>query len=303
MPMVDSAQEVHTVVVVGAGTMGHGIAQVCAMAGCETRLVDVSKAQVEAGIEKIRRNLDKGVEKGKVEDSVRKTALANLLGSTELEKALHGADLLIEAVPERMELKQKVFKLADEVMPPGAVLATNTSSLKVTEIAAVTKRPDRVVGLHFFNPVHIMRLVEVIRTDKTSEGVVEFARAFSGRLGKSAIVARDVPGFATSRLGIVIGNEAMRMLEQGVASAEDIDTAMKLGYGHPMGPFELSDLVGLDVRLEITEYLHKEIGGDQFKPPELLKKLVAEGRLGKKTGAGFYEYPQGKKETAAAKAK
>lgn len=287
--MVD-ASDVRTVVVVGAGTMGHGIAQVCAMAGCGTRLVDVSKSAVENGIEQVKKNLAKGVEKGKVKDEDRKRALANLQGDTDLEKALHGAELMIEAVPERMDLKKQVFQTADRVMPEGAVLATNTSSLKVKEIAAATKRPGHVLGLHFFNPVHIMKLVEVVRTQETKAEVVDFASSFAERLGKSAVVVRDVPGFATSRLGIVIGNEAMRMLEQNVASAKDIDTAMKLGYGHPMGPFELSDLVGLDVRLEITEYLHKELGGDQFKAPELLKRLVAEGRLGKKSGAGFYEY-------------
>jgi 3-hydroxybutyryl-CoA dehydrogenase len=288
--MVEKASDVEVVVVVGAGTMGHGIAQVCAMAGCQTRLVDVSKEQLEKGIAAVKANLDKGVERGKVDDAVRKGALANLQGSTELEKALHGAQLMIEAVPERMDLKRKVFQTADELMEEGAVLATNTSSLKVTQIAKATKRPGRVVGLHFFNPVHIMRLVEVIRTDETVEAVVEFAKGFSERLGKTAIVARDVPGFATSRLGIVIGNEAMRMVEEGVASPQDIDTAMKLGYGHPMGPFELSDLVGLDVRLEITKYLQEELGGDQFKPPQVLERLVKEGRLGKKSGAGFYEY-------------
>jgi 3-hydroxybutyryl-CoA dehydrogenase len=288
--MVEKASDVEVVVVVGAGTMGHGIAQVCAMAGCQTRLVDVSKEQLEKGIAAVKANLDKGVERGKVDDAVRKGTLANLQGSTELEKALHGAQLMIEAVPERMDLKRKVFQTADELMEEGAVLATNTSSLKVTQIAKATKRPGRVVGLHFFNPVHIMRLVEVIRTDETAEAVVEFAKGFSERLGKTAIVARDVPGFATSRLGIVIGNEAMRMVEEGVASPQDIDTAMKLGYGHPMGPFELSDLVGLDVRLEITKYLQEELGGDQFKPPQVLERLVKEGRLGKKSGAGFYEY-------------
>lgn len=284
------ASDVRTVVVVGAGTMGHGIAQVCAMAGCETRLVDVSKSAVENGIAQVQKNLEKGVEKGKVKDEDRKRCLSNLQGETDLEKALHGAELMIEAVPERMDLKKQVFQTADRVMPKDAVLATNTSSLKVTEIAAATSRASHVIGLHFFNPVHIMKLVEVVRTDETSGEVVDFGSDFAQRLGKAAVVVRDVPGFATSRLGIVIGNEAMRMLEQGVASAKDIDTAMKLGYGHPMGPFELSDLVGLDVRLEITDYLHKELGGDQFKAPELLKKLVAEERLGKKSGAGFFEY-------------
>ncbi len=288
--MVESARRIETVVVVGAGTMGHGIAQVCAMAGCQTRLVDVSKEQLEKAIQHVRDNLDKGVEKGKVEDSVRKRALANLQGDTDLEKALHGAHMMIEAVPERMELKKKVFQTADAVLPEGAVLATNTSSLKVTQIASATDRPGHVVGLHFFNPVHIMRLVEVIRTEATEPEVVDLAVAFGERLGKSAIVVKDVPGFATSRLGIVLGNEAMRMLEQGVASAEDIDTALRLGYGHPMGPFELSDLVGLDVRLEISQYLHEELGGEQYAPPDVLKRLVADGRLGKKSGAGFYEY-------------
>lgn len=270
--------------------MGHGIAQVCAMAGCSVRLVDVADAAVQRGLDAIRKNLDKGVDRGKVTDGARKAALANLIGSSDLDGALHGADLAVEAVPEVMDLKKRIFKRLDEGAGPEAILATNTSSLSVSEIAAATGRPERVIGMHFFNPVHIMRLLELIEGEKTDAEVVKRARAFAERIGKTPIVAQDRPGFATSRLGIVLGNEAMRMLEEGVASAEDIDTAMKLGYGHPMGPFELSDLVGLDVRLEVSDYLHRELGGAHYAAPEILKRLVAEGKLGRKSGEGFYRY-------------
>lgn len=288
--MAKKAEGIEKVVVVGAGTMGHGIAQVCAMAGCSVRLVDVEASAVQRGLDAVRKNLDKGVEKGKVTDDARKAALANLVGTTDLEKAAHDADLVIEAVPEIMDLKKRIFRTLDASAPRDAILASNTSSLSVTAIQEASDRPERVLGMHFFNPVHIMRLLELIQGDRTSDDVVETARAFGERIGKVPIVAQDRPGFATSRLGIVIGNEAMRMLEEGVASAEDIDTAMKLGYGHPMGPFELSDLVGLDVRLEVSEYLHRELGGVHYAPPGILSRLVKEGKLGRKSGEGFYKY-------------
>lgn len=288
--MVIGPDEIQTVVVVGAGTMGHGIAQVCAMAGCQTRLVDVNEEAVSRGLAAIEGHLAKGVEKGKVDPEQAKAARANLVGLTDLAKAAHGADLAIEAVPEIMDLKKKVFRTLDEALPEHAILGTNTSSLSITDIAAATDRPESVVGLHFFNPVHIMKLLEIIKGDKTDDAVVATARGFGERIGKVPIVAADMPGFATSRLGIVLGNEAMRMLEQGVASAKDIDTAMKLGYGHPMGPFELSDLVGLDVRMEVSEYLQREIGGEHYGAPDILKRLVKEGKLGRKTGEGFYKY-------------
>lgn len=274
-------------VVIGAGTMGHGIAQVCAMAGVRTTLVDLERAIVDKALEKVKANLDKGVEKGKVSEEERAKALALLDGGTSIDLA-KDADLVVEAVPEKMALKKELFEKLDGLSPEGAVLASNTSSLSITEIASATKRPAQVIGLHFFNPVHIMKLLEIVRGAETSEDTVHRALAFAEALGKTPVVVNDAPGFATSRLGITLGNEAMRMVEEGVASPADIDTAMKLGYGHPMGPLALTDLVGLDVRLSITEALFEEIGTDGFRPPRILRKLVRAGHLGKKTGAGFY---------------
>jgi 3-hydroxybutyryl-CoA dehydrogenase len=284
--------ELKHAVVVGAGTMGHGIAQVLCQAGHPTTLVDLNADVLAAGRKKIEENLALGVKKGKVTEAARDAALAHLSTST-TTAALSSAQLFIEAIPERMELKKQLFAEADRLMPEGAMLASNTSSLSITEIAAATKRPDRVVGLHFFNPVHIMKLLEIVRGPLTSGDTVDEAKELAARLGKTAIVVNDAPGFATSRLGICLGNEAMRMLEEGVASAADIDQAMKLGYGHPMGPLALSDLVGLDVRCAISEGLFTELGTDGFRPPRLLKRLVKLGHLGKKSGRGFYVWENG----------
>jgi 3-hydroxybutyryl-CoA dehydrogenase len=279
---------IETAVVVGAGTMGHGIAQVLAMAGIRTTLVDVKADFVERGLAKVRANLDGGVSKGKVAADVRDRAVAALSGGTELV----AADLLIEAIPEDPALKRALFEKADAIFPPGALLASNTSSLSITDIAAATKRPGDVVGLHFFNPVHIMKLLEIVRGRATSEASIDRSRALGERIGKTCIVVNDSPGFATSRLGVALGLEATRMLEEGVASAADIDTAMKLGYGYPMGPLQLGDLVGLDVRLAIAEGMHARLGTDTFKPPALLRRMVSEGHLGKKAGKGFYLYDE-----------
>jgi len=279
-------------VVVGAGTMGHGIAQVLCQAGHRTTLVDLNAEVLAAGQKKIEENLALGVKKGKVSEADRDAALARLATSTSTA-VLSSAQLFVEAIPERMELKKQLFAEADRLMPEGSLLASNTSSLSITEIAAATKRPDRVVGLHFFNPVHIMKLLEIVRGPLTSGDTVDEAKELAGRLGKTAIVVNDAPGFATSRLGICLGNEAMRMLEEGVASAADIDQAMKLGYGHPMGPLALSDLVGLDVRCAISEGLFAELGTDGFRPPRLLKRLVKLGHLGRKSGRGFYVWENG----------
>jgi 3-hydroxybutyryl-CoA dehydrogenase len=273
--------------------MGHGIAQVLAMAGVATCLVDVDAAVVERGLLRVKENLDKGVEKNKLDAASRDAAWAKLRGSTQANEALSTADLLVEAIPERMEWKKKLFAEASAVMPAGALLASNTSSLSIAEIASATTRPDDVVGLHFFNPVHIMKLLEIVRGPLTSQATVERAIELAGRLAKTHIVVNDAPGFATSRLGICLGNEAMRMLEEGVASASDIDQAMKLGYGHPMGPLALSDLVGLDVRLNITDGLFAELGTDGFRAPRLLKRLVKLGHTGKKSGRGFYVWEGG----------
>ncbi len=280
--------------VLGAGTMGHGIAHVCALAGFDTHLYDLTDDQVDAGLAKIRANLDKGVARGKVSEAQRDQAISKLTGTTDLEQAVAGADLVVEAVPERMDLKHQVLGQAAQHMGPDAVYATNTSSLSIDDIAGGTPYPAQVIGTHFFNPVHIMKLLEVVRGPRTSQAVLERVLAFGEAIGKETITVRDAPGFATSRLGLVIGLEAIRMVEQDVASPEDIDKAMTLGYGFPMGPLRLTDLVGLDVRLHIAEYLAKALpDGAHFEPPALLREMVAAGKLGKKSGQGFYDWSKG----------
>ncbi|MBK8262374.1 MAG: 3-hydroxyacyl-CoA dehydrogenase family protein [Nannocystis sp.] len=287
----DEPLTISRVAVLGAGTMGHGIAQVCASAGLETRLYDLHQALCEAGLEKIRDNLQKGVAKGKVREEERDAALARLTATADFDAAVSGAELVVEAAPERLELKQALFKAAAAIVAPTAILATNTSSLSIGSIAAGVPGPERVIGAHFFNPVHIMKLLEIVVGPATAPAVVASLRALALRLGKDAITVKDSPGFATSRLGLVIGLEAIRMVEEGVASAEDIDKAMVLGYGFPMGPLRLTDLVGLDVRLSIAEYLSEHLAlGAHFRPPALLREMVAAGRLGKKSGRGFYEW-------------
>jgi 3-hydroxybutyryl-CoA dehydrogenase len=276
--------------VLGAGTMGHGIAHVLALAGIETRLQDVSEEAVAKGLAAVRANLEKGVQKGKLAQGERDAAVARLSGTSRFEQAIEGVELVIEAVPERLELKQHLFESLGRRLGPGVLLATNTSSLSITRIANVTQHAERVVGMHFFNPVHLMKLVEVVETPKSSDEAVQAAMNLGLRLGKEPIRVQDAPGFASSRLGIAIGLEAIRMVEAGVASAQDIDKAMKLGYGFPMGPLELTDVVGLDVRLSIAEYLERELG-ERFAPPQLLIEMVERGELGKKSGKGFYEWP------------
>ncbi|HKK07936.1 MAG TPA: 3-hydroxyacyl-CoA dehydrogenase family protein [Gemmatimonadota bacterium] len=277
------------VAVLGAGTMGHGIAHVAALAGYETRLYDVEAGALETARAQVEADLAKGVELGKVEAADRDRALETLTTTTGLEEALDGARVVVEAVPERLSLKQDVLTRAAEGAAPNALLASNTSSLSITALAEPVPGPERVVGLHFFNPVHIMALVEVVRGDRSAPHAVERARDFAERLGKKPIVVQDSPGFASSRLGVALGLEAIRMLEEGVAGPEDIDRAMELGYRHPMGPLRLTDLVGLDVRLEIARYLHSELG-ERFRPPELLERMVEEGKLGRKSGQGFYSW-------------
>ncbi|MEO5510303.1 MAG: 3-hydroxyacyl-CoA dehydrogenase family protein [Longimicrobiales bacterium] len=280
------------VVVIGAGTMGHGIAQVSAMAGYETVQVDATLEQAEAGVARALRNLDDGVKRGKVTVDARDAAAASLRASADIPSAVVDADIVIEAVPERMELKQSVLATADAHMPAGALLGSNTSSLSITDLQNALTHPQRVVGLHFFNPVHINPLIEVVRGRLTDETSMTAALAYVARIGKEAVVVNDSPGFATSRLGVLLGLEAMRMLEEGVAQAADIDRALELGYRHPMGPLKLTDLVGLDVRLDIARYLHEKLGAAHFKPPAILERLVADGHLGKKTGRGFYDWSE-----------
>lgn len=285
-------REITHVAVLGAGTMGHGIAQVCAGVGCGVALYDVDDAAVARGLERIRANLDKGVELGKVAAEERDATLARLRPTTRVADACAGADLVVEAAPESLELKAALFAEADGSAPEHAVLATNTSSLSIEAIARSVRNPARVVGMHFFNPVQIMKLVEVVWGPDTSDATRLAAVAFAQRLGKEPVVVRDAPGFASSRLGIVLGMEAIRMVEEGVASPQDIDKAMELGYRHPMGPLKLTDLVGLDVRLGIAEYLHGALGSEAFRPPELLRRMVDEGKLGKKSGQGFYGWSE-----------
>ena len=283
-------QERERFVVIGAGVMGHGIAQIAAMAGFDTILTDTNEDALDKGLGQVRHNLDKGVARGKVSEDARETTLTNLSGSTALEDVVSDARVVIEAVPEKLELKAQIFNVLGELAPADALLGTNTSSLSITAIASATKVPARVIGMHFFNPVHIVTLLEIVTGLQTSDATLERARALGETLGRQMIVVRDSPGFATSRLGLVLGLEAIRMLEAGVASAEDIDRAMELGYRHPMGPLKLTDLVGLDTRLKIAEALHRELGGEQFRPPPLLRQMVRAGRLGKKSGRGFYEW-------------
>jgi 3-hydroxybutyryl-CoA dehydrogenase len=282
--------------VVGAGTMGNGIAQVAAAAGFRVIMRDVDREAVARGVRAIETNLAKGIQRGKLTEDERDMTLQRLRGAINIAET-RDADLFIEAVPERMELKKETLRAVEAVAARPFIFATNTSSLSITEMARDARRPERVVGMHFFNPVHIMRLLEIVSGERTSAETVETARAVGRRMRKEPITVRDVPGFASSRLGVALGLEAMRMVEAGVASAKDIDTAMELGYNHPMGPLRLTDVVGLDVRLQIAEYLHRALASESFRPPEILRRMVAEGKLGKKTGEGFYEWNDEKQKS------
>jgi 3-hydroxybutyryl-CoA dehydrogenase len=286
----EAGSRITRIAVIGAGTMGHGIAQVAAMAGYETRLTDANADALATAYDRIQSNLAGAVARGKMTQAQVEAATATLVLVTDMQAAIHEADLVIEAVVEDLAIKQALLQQLDGVVSDRTILATNTSSLSVTRIAEATKRPARVIGMHFFNPVHIMKLVEVVTHPGCDEAVVGAVRVSAERMGKTTILVRDTPGFASSRLGVVLGLEAMRMLEEDVASAADIDTAMELGYGHPMGPLRLSDLVGLDVRLKIAEYLYRELREQKFEPPRILREKVLRGELGKKTGRGFYEW-------------
>lgn len=283
-------RSIETIAVIGAGTMGRGIAQTAATSGFRVTLVDSEPKALADGLGSIAGVLQTLVEKGKIGAAEREEALARIGNRSTLAAGVEAADLVIEAVPESLDLKATIFREMDEAAPSHAILATNTSSLPVGKIAEATRRPDRVAGMHFFNPVPVMPLLEIVRAETTSQETVDAIVAMAQRLGKDPIVVRDTPGFATSRLGVLLGLEAIRMLEASVASAEDIDKAMTLGYKHPMGPLRLTDLVGLDVRLAIAEHLHRELRSEAFRPPELLRRMVAEGALGKKAGRGFYRW-------------
>jgi 3-hydroxybutyryl-CoA dehydrogenase len=287
--MTISMLDVQRVAVIGSGTMGSGIAQVAARAGYETALFDAAPGVAQKALERVGEALARAVDKGKCTAAERTQALGRLRPFTSLEEAAAFADLVIEAAPEDLALKKELFSRLSRAARSEAILASNTSSLPITAIASAAKGPERVIGLHFFNPVPVMKLLEIVQGERTAPLVVAAARAVGARLGKEVVVVRDAPGFATSRLGLALSLEAMRMVEEGVASVEEIDRAIELGYGHPMGPLKLTDVVGLDVRLAIAEHLYAELG-ERFRPPQLLRRMVRAGKLGKKAGEGFYKY-------------
>ena len=282
---------VETVAVIGAGFMGRGIAHAAAVGGYRTILEDLLPAALRRAESEIRSNLDKAVELGKVAAPDADAAFRRLEYAGSVEEAAREADLVIEAVPEEMESKIEIFTLLDKICRPTTILASNTSSLSVTEIASVTYRAKKCVGMHFFNPVHKMKLLEVVRALETDDDTLATAVDIGKRMGKEVVVIKESPGFITSRINAMIGNEAFHMLQEGIASAVDIDKALKLGLHHPMGPFELVDLVGLDTRLNILEYLHKALG-EKYRPAPLLVQYVKAGRLGRKSGRGVYEYSE-----------
>ena len=281
------------ITIVGGGIMGSGIAYVAAVAGFDTVLNDLSTDHLDQSLRSIRGLLDSGIERGKLRPEDKTATLARLTLEQDLTAAVEEAELVIEAVPEDMTLKRKIFGRLDKTAPSNAVLATNTSSLSISEIASATSDPSRVIGMHFFNPVAKMKLVEIVRGSETAERVFQTVAEVAHKMGKETVDIRESPGFVTSRINALIGNEAFRMLEAGVASAEDIDKAIKLGLNHPMGPFEMIDLVGLDTRLGVLSYLHERLG-EAYRPSPLLVRYVEEGRLGRKVGRGVYNYGEEK---------
>ena len=287
---------IDSVAVIGAGTMGAGIAQVCAQAGWKTNLFDAFPEGLERGMKAIDAFWDKGIARGKTTPEQKSEWASNLHAVSEMTDAVGDVDLVIEAVPEIPELKHKIFAELGAMTREDCILGTNTSSLSIADIATASGRADKVIGMHFFNPVPIMKLLELVKHDSCSEETIAVAEAAGKAMGKTTILVKDIPGFATSRLGVVLGNEAIRMLSDGVASAKDIDTAMVLGYKHPMGPLALTDLVGLDVRRDILLNLKQSFNDDSYTPHPLLEKLVAEGRLGKKSGKGIYDWSSGSAE-------
>jgi 3-hydroxybutyryl-CoA dehydrogenase len=279
------------VAVIGAGTMGRGIAYAAGLGGYRTILEDLLPGALRTAENEIRANLDKAVKLGKVAAPDAEAAFGRVEYAGSVDEAAREADLVIEAVPEEMESKIEIFTLLDKICRPATILASNTSSLSITEIASVTYRAKKIVGMHFFNPVHKMKLLEVVRALETDNDTLASAVEVGKRMGKEVVVIKESPGFITSRINAIIGNEAFLMLQEGIASAADIDKAVKLGLNHPMGPFELVDLVGLDTRLSILEYLHKTLG-EKYRPAPLLVEYVQAGRLGRKSGRGVYEYPE-----------
>ena len=284
------APEIKTIAVIGAGTMGRGIAYAAAFGGYSTVLEDISPKMLEEAVRWITQSFDEGVARGKVEAAIRDRARSLVRTASGVQDAIVDADLIIEAVPEEMEMKMELFTIFDKFAKPGAIFASNTSSLSISDMSELTVSRDRCIGMHFFNPVPKMKLIELVRTPFTSDDTIAACTEVGRRMGKELVLVAESPGFITSRVNALIGNEAFAMLEAGIASARDIDKALKLGLNHPMGPFELGDLVGLDVRLSILEYLHQTLG-EKYRPNPLLKRYVQEGRLGRKVGRGVYEYP------------
>ncbi len=282
--------EVKNILVIGSGTMGAGIAQVSALSGYDTILADLNQDLLDTAVGRVHKSLDKGVEKGKTEAAAATAAKARLTTATDAVAVASEMDLIIEAIPEKPELKNALFSSLHPVAKPTCIFATNTSSISVKDLAVASGRPENFCGMHFFNPPPILKLLELVTHEELNEGVLEQVKSVCDQMGRKTIVVNDSPGFATSRLAVAVAMEAIRMLEEGVASAEDIDTAMEVGYRWPMGPLKLTDHIGLDVRLDITSYLYEKLGRETFKPPELMKRLVAEGKTGAKSGQGFYSW-------------
>jgi 3-hydroxybutyryl-CoA dehydrogenase len=283
--------EIKTIAVIGAGTMGRGIAYAAAFGGYTTVLEDISPQMLEESTRWITKSFDEGVARGKVDPKTRDQAISLISTANSVQDAIRDADLIIEAVPEEMEMKMELFTIFDKFAKPHAIFASNTSSLSISDMSDLTVSRERCIGMHFFNPVPKMKLIELVKTPLTSQNTVDVCTEVGGRMGKEVVLVQESPGFITTRVNALIGNEAFAMLEAGIASAEDIDKALKLGLNHPMGPFELVDLVGLDVRLNILEYLHQTLG-EKYRPNRLLRQYVQEGRLGRKSGRGVYDYPE-----------
>nr|MDO8100073.1 3-hydroxyacyl-CoA dehydrogenase family protein [Candidatus Njordarchaeota archaeon] len=286
------ASDVKKVCVLGAGLMGSGIAQVCAQSGINVVMRDIKDEFIEKGLKGIKDSLEKGIAKGKLKREDADATISKIETTTDLAKALSEADLIIEAIPEEMKLKKEVYKEVSKNAPEQAIIASNTSTLSITEMATAVRRPENFVGLHFFNPAPIMKLLEIVKGKKTSDETVQFAKDLAGRLGKTPVVSIDSPGFIANRVALPIIIEAIVALEEGVATKEDIDTALKLGYNHPMGPLELADLVGLDTVLHSVKSVGDKLKSPRWKAPKLLEQMVKEEKLGRKTGKGFYDYTQ-----------
>lgn len=285
-----SMADIRTILVIGAGTMGNGIAHVAAQCGYAVRLVDISAEQLDRALGTIRTNLERQAKKGVIPETEIPAILGRITTGTDLVSSATDVDIAIEAASENFEIKRTVFRTLDEVAPPECILASNTSSISITALAATTKRADRVIGMHFFNPVPVMKLCEIVRGQATSDETYQTTFALAQALGKTPVTVQDYPGFVSNRILMPMINEAIYCLMEGVASAEDIDTVMKLGMNHPMGPLQLADFIGLDVCLAIMEVLHEGLGDDKYRPCPLLRRMVAAGYLGRKTGRGFYHY-------------